>query len=94
MCLSCQIIYKVKEAEYICIIPKEHNGKSCITPLIRERDRISFKFQQETYYYDDEKNVFKKPLYPDTLAFSEYRKSNGLTTSQVREANISYGPNK
>ena len=53
---------------------------------------ISFKFQQELFYFDQEKHLFTKPSYPDQLPFSEYRKSKGL--SNVKDVERQFGKNR
>lgn len=92
--LGCWKATGVHEAEYVCIIPKEHCGKSAIVPLERHNERMSFRFQQEPFYYDDNKKVFKKPEYPDQLPFAEYRKAKGLETGQIPLFTELYGKNK
>lgn len=85
----------IDDAEFLCLIPKEHHGKSAIVPLARHEGKLSFMFHQETFYYDANKKIFVKPIYPDQLPFSHYRRSRGLETSKaVHEATELFGKNK
>lgn len=88
----------IDEAEFICIIPKEHHGKSSVVPLARHSEdskKVSFMFHQETFYYDSNKKMFAKPMYPDHLPFAHYRNSRGLGTSEdVHQATELFGKNR
>jgi hypothetical protein len=88
----------IDEAEFICVIPKEHHGKSAVVPLARHSDnrrKVSFMFHQETFYYDPDKKMFAKPMYPDHLPFAHYRNSRGLGTAEdVHEASELFGKNR
>lgn len=86
---------QIEDAEMICVIPKEHNGKAAIVSLSHENDKISFKFHQETFYWDEEKKRFDVSEYPDQLPFSLYRKATGLASEEaLKEARDLFGPNK
>lgn len=88
----------IADAEFICVIPKEHNGKSAIVPLTRHEGteaKLSFTFHQEIFYYDANKKIFAQPIYPDQLLFSHYRNSRGLETAkEVHQATELFGKNR
>lgn len=88
-------VASIKEAEWICVVPKEHNGKAGIVRLCHDDKKIFFTFHQQMFIFDADRKQFKKPVYPDQELFSVYRSAKGLETKEsISHAQDLFGPNR
>lgn len=93
--LGFKVQKSIEDAEWICVIPKEHCGRPGIVKLEANGERIMFKFHEEAFYWDSDKKTFSRPLYPDQFPFSYYRRARGLANeAEITEAQKIYGANR
>lgn len=85
----------IDEAQYMLVVPTEHNGKAALCMLQREKGHpIEFMFQQRKFIYDDNKRIFKKLAYPDSDTVGQYIDREGVTGAEAVSSSEYYGLNE
>jgi manganese-transporting P-type ATPase len=92
--ITCRSVGSVEIAEFILVNPQEHRGRSELCSIVRKDDSIVFSYQQRTFYWNSDKNLFEKPSYPDNLPFSQYSSSTGLSADRVKSNVERFGLNE
>ena len=79
---------------FVKAVPKPHCGSPRMCPLINERGRIFFSFQQTKYVWDKAKQSFSPLAYPIDRPVMSYYQDPGLRGGLVTEAVSRYGENR
>lgn len=96
--VTCRQVKTVSEAKLILVCPQEHRGKpelcDIVTEMIDGESLTIFIYQQRKFYWNSDKNLFQKSLYPDNLTFSHYSGSKGLSTKEANRVFDRFGGNE
>lgn len=106
--LTCLQVYRIQDANYIQICPKEHYGKPALCPIQNQQStnekmmensssslHFWFEYQQQKFTWNSDKKIFLKPTYPISKSIQEYLDDKGLIGQDfINETLQTFGKNR